>query len=99
MVPKLCRNVGRMHQSVHRWRTAVLFRRQTCPKADLWRLPEAERDPADSEARGQRVQRDGDGDQGPAEEGEKPGGGDTPGGAVVWRRTSTNLITSGSGGM
>ena len=77
VVPRLCRNVGRMHQSVHRWRTAVLLRGQTCPKADLWGLPEAERDPADSEARGQKGQRDGDGDQDTAEEGERPGGGDT----------------------
>ena len=69
------------------------------PKGGSGETAEAERDPADSEARGQRGQRDGDGDQGPAGEGEKPGGGDTPGGAVVWRRTSTNLITSGSGGM
>ena len=66
-----------MHQSVHHWRTAGLLRGQTCPKADLWGLPEAERDPADSEAREQKVQRDGDGDQDPEEEGEKPGGGDT----------------------
>ena len=49
---------------MHHWRTAVLFRRQTCPEADLWRLPEAERDPADSEARGQKGQRDGGGDTG-----------------------------------
>ena len=60
---------------------------------------EAERGPADREARGQEIQRDGDGNQDPTEEGERSGGGSTPRGAVVWRRTKTSLITSCSGGM
>ena len=72
---------------------------ETCQEAELWRLFEAERHPANSEAGGQEIQRDGDGDQDPQEEGEGPGGGGTTRGTVVRRRTSTNLITSCSGGM
>ena len=84
---------------MYHWGAALLFPGQTRPEADLWRLSEAERYPTDCEARGQEIQRDGDGDQDPPEEGKGPGGGGTPRGTVVWRRTTTNLITSCSGGM
>ena len=68
-VPVVCelyRNPGRLHPPVHHGETGQ--------EADLWRLPEAERHPAHREACGQEIQRDRDGDQGPQEEREGPGG-------------------------
>ena len=62
---ELCRDPGRLSEPVHHWRTTLMHCGETCQEADLWRLSEAERHPADREACGQEVQRDRDGDPDP----------------------------------